>query len=278
MKTIKNIYKNTFEKRPYSARMFLGLVMIAVAFMLTGLLENLIALKQYFPFTGLIMLIIVTWLLYKTDNKNLDELGFNLKPGNVSFLFLGLLIGAVAFVLVKYLRFLYTGESLEMNLTFEWSLVLLGLYYVLPMVAIEEFLFRGYLFKKTIEVSGVALANLVFAVIFMLVHVLDKDAMSSTGMIIFLVISIPVAHMLFATALLKSKTILFPIGLHWGNNWASFHLITDMQKQDSILFVSDSATFTTWASFITFILIWNGFYLFLTYLIWKWPEGREKIR
>ncbi len=275
MKAIYQYYNNLSQKWPYVVRMLLGLLLIVCAFVLTGLIEKTFPIKKYFPFTGLALLVVVTWLLYKMENKNLNELGFNLKLKNVSLLFLGLLIGSVAFILAKYLRFLYTGETVDSNDSYDWHLIALGLYYILPMVAVEEFMFRGYLFKKTIETSSVFLANVVFAFIFMLVHVVDENVMSNFGMILFLSITIPIGHLLFATALLKSKTILFPIGLHWGNNWASFHLLTDMQKQESLSFVSNSATFETWGSFITFILIWNGFFLLLTYLIWKWPERKS---
>ena len=82
------------------------------------------------------------------------------------------------------------------------------MYYILPTAAVQELMFRGYCFKKTIEVSNVVIANIIFAVLFMLIHVIDRDVMKDRGQLIFLAVSIPVGHLLFATALLKSKTLL----------------------------------------------------------------------
>jgi membrane protease YdiL (CAAX protease family) len=161
--TEKVVYNNLSQKWPYVVRMLLGLLLIVCAFVLTGLIEKTFPIKKYFPFTGLALLVVVTWLLYKMENKNLNELGFNLKLKNVSLLFLGLLIGSVAFILAKYLRFLYTGETVDSNDSYDWHLIALGLYYILPMVAVEEFMFRGYLFKKTIETSSVIGLLIIFA-------------------------------------------------------------------------------------------------------------------
>lgn len=140
------------------------------------------------------------------------------------------------------------------------------------MVAVEEFLFRGHLFKKTIEISSVIKANIIFSILSKLVHVFDSGVINSLPMIIFTVITIPVGHLLFATALLKSKSLFFPIGIHLGNNWATNHLINENNDGNSLLFITDQAIFETWSSFIIFIIIWNGFFLFVTYLIWKWDE------
>jgi len=133
-------------------------------------------------------------------------------------------------------------------------------------------LFRGYLFKKTIETSNVIMANIIFSILFMLIHVLDADVLSNTGMIIMLVVAIPVGHLLFATALLKSKTIYFPIGLHLGNNWATRHLLNNDEFGNSIFYIPNTVMFETWSPFITVIFLFNGFFLFITFIIWKWDK------
>lgn len=143
---------------------------------------------------------------------------------------------------------------------------------MLPMVAVEEFLFRGYLYKKTIEISSVIKANIIFSILFTMVHVFDSGVINSLPMIIFTVITIPVGHLLFATALIKSKSLFFPIGIHLGNNWATRHLITENNNGESFLFISDHATFETWSSFIIFIVLWNSFFLLVTFIIWKWND------
>jgi len=39
-------------------------------------------------------------------------------------------------------------------------------------------------------------------------------------------------HLLYATALLKSKTLYFPIGLHLGNNWVSLFVFSGLSIKD----------------------------------------------
>jgi len=263
--------KALINKYPITYRYILAIFLFCLALFISGLL-NKGFIKQYFPFASTICLLIATWVLFKTDNKSLDYIGLNFKSKSLAYLPLGIAIGAGAFILAKYLRAMYTGETFNISTSINYNSILYGLYTILPTVAVEEFLFRGYLFKKTIEISSVIKANIIFSILFTLIHVFDSGVINNTGMIIFLVISIPVGHLLFATALLKSKSLFFPIGIHLGNNWATRHLITTSNDGESFFFITNNARFDTWFSFIVFILLWNLFFLFVTYIIWKWND------
>ena len=260
-----------FKTYPNISRFTLAILLFGSALVISSLIDTPF-LKQYFPFTSAILLLTVTWLLYWLDKKTLKEIGLNLNFKNIVFLPLGLLIGMAVFFVVKYLRIVYLGESFAVSQFINYKTMLYAFYTILPTVAVEEFLFRGYLFKKTIEVSNVVIANIIFSLLFMLIHVLDENVIENKGMLLFLLISIPVGHLLFATALLKSKTLFFPIGLHLGNNWATRHLITSNDTDDSVLYIINTTRFDTWPSFIGFILMFNGVYLLVTLLIWKWDN------
>lgn len=261
--------KTLINKYPITYRYVLAIFLFCLALFISGLV-NKGFIKQYFPFASSICLLIATWALLKTDKKSLNDIGLNFKLKNLLFLPLGILIGAIAFIVAKYLRAIYTGEIFNISTSINYNSVLYGLYTILPTVAVEEFLFRGYLFKKTIEISSVIKANVIFSILFTLIHVFDRGAINNPGMIVFLVISIPVGHLLFATAILKSKSLFFPIGIHLGNNWATRHLITTSNDGESILHITNNASFETWPSFIFFVLLWNAFFLLITYIIWKW--------
>lgn len=263
--------KNVFLRFPIVTRFILAIILSISALILSGIIETA-SLKKYFPFTGTILFIIVNWILYKTENKTLKEIGLNLTLRNLSFLFLGLFIGVVALGIQTYLKTLYTGEQWNISSFINTSVLWKQLYYVLPMAAVQELMFRGYCFKKTIEVSNVVIANTIFSVLFMLVHVIDNNVLQNTPKLIFLLVSIPVGHLLFATALLKSKTLLFPIGLHWGNNWASSHLIGQSNTDNVIFYTTHQQVFNTWTHFLIILLIYNAFFLLVTFLIWKWDS------
>jgi membrane protease YdiL (CAAX protease family) len=83
------------------------------------------------------------------------------------------------------------------------------LYFILPQVATEELLFRCYLFKKTIEVSNVVMANVIFSILFTLIHVIDTAVLNNLGMVIMLSVTIPVGHLLFATGLINLRPYFF---------------------------------------------------------------------
>ncbi|MCK0108843.1 CPBP family intramembrane metalloprotease [Flavobacteriaceae bacterium S0825] len=263
--------KILFQKHPNASRFVLAIVLF-VFVLAISVIVNKGVVKQYFPYTAPLLLIVATWILCKTDKKSLYAIGINLNLKNLSFLPLGVFIGAIALFGAKYVRALYTGETMELSSSINYATMAYAFYFILPQVATEELLFRGYLFKKTIEVSNVIITNIVFSILFMLIHVLDDSVLSNKGAIIMLVIGIPVGHLLFATALLKSKTLFFPIGLHLGNNWSTRHLITNSNSGDSILYISNVATFDAWTSFLITIILFNGFFLLVTLVIWKWDK------
>jgi len=258
--------KRLYLKFPTTARFLLAILLGSFALVLTGLLYKLLPI----PFIDVILLTIATWILYRTDGKSLKVLGLNITTRHFFFLILGLVIGVVALGLETLLRTIYTGEHWNINSSLNQLALWKTLYFILPSVVVQELVFRGYLFTKTIEVSNVVTANVIFSILFMLVHVLNKDALQNTGQLIFLAISIPVGHLLFATALLKSKTLYFPIGLHWGNNWASFCLIGYGKSENVIFPITNQQVFTSWVPFIIMLVIFNVFFLLVTLAIWKW--------
>jgi membrane protease YdiL (CAAX protease family) len=263
--------KLVFQKFPIATKFIFALLLFAFSLFISGLINKGLV-KQYFPYSATISLLIATYILFKTDNKSLNDIGLNFKRKNLKFLPLGIVIGAIAFLIAKWLRAIYCGETFNISTEINYKTILYGFYTMLPMVAVEEFLFRGYLLKKTIEISSVIKANIIFSILFLSVHVFDNEVINSIPKIIFTVITIPVGHLLFSVALLKAKSLFFPIGIHLGNNWATQHLITTNNNGNSLLFISDIGTFETWSSFILFIILWNSFFLLVIYLMWKWND------
>jgi membrane protease YdiL (CAAX protease family) len=117
------------------------------------------------------------------------------------------------------LETLHFGLVLFKSKSIDGPTILCTLYFISLTVTVEGFLFIGYFFKKTIKTSRLVLANTVFYILFMLIHVLDEYVISNKGMVVLFIITILVGYLLFATALLRSKTLFPPIGLPLGNNW-----------------------------------------------------------
>lgn len=259
---------NYIKKYPVLSKFIFALVLMLMALLLS-VIFNCGVVKQYFPFTAPILLVVATYILYKTENKSLKTIGLNLSPRNIYFLLFGLFVGALAFLGARLTRALYVGESIHISPEFDYKDALIALYFILPQVATEELIFRGYLFKKTIEVSNVVIANVIFSILFTLIHVIDTDVLNNLGMVVMLSVTIPVGHLLFATGLIKSKTLFFPIGLHLGNNWATRHFISS-GKNESVFFITDSVMFDSWSPFLMMLVLFNSFYVLIAFLIWKW--------
>jgi membrane protease YdiL (CAAX protease family) len=215
------------------------------------------------------------WFLYGLEGKNLSELGltsrlFYLLP-------VGLGIGILYFCMLFGLQMLQNNISIHWHSNINWGLIFNGLWFLLGSVLIEEFIFRGYCFKKTYEQIGALKANLIFGFLFMVYHWFALNAWGNWAAMLGLVTT-AFGHILFATAFIQSRTLFLPIGIHLGNNWAQRHFfaIKNMGIADtttlndslfSITVVEQQASTgqVLGSYFITFMC-----FLLTTYLIWKW--------
>ncbi len=135
MKTILNKY-------PITSKFILAILLFGFSLFLSGLI-NKGFIKEYFPYSSVILLTIATWYLYKFDKKSLNEIGLNLKLKKLLYLPLGIIIGASVFLLAKYLRAIYLVETFNLNTSINYKTIAFAMYTILPTVAVEEFLFRG---------------------------------------------------------------------------------------------------------------------------------------
>lgn len=272
--------KQLFSRFPFWSKIMLALVAGAGALALSGTIYSLFPIKPYFPFVAEVLLLFITWLLLRSDGQHLSDLGLTPSFRNLAYLFWGLGIGIACLLGATWLRTLYTGEVWHLSNHVNATTLFKGLYYILPTVMVQELVFRGYLFTKTISRYGVVAANIIFSIAFMLVHVIDSEVLQSLPRMIMLAVAIPVGHLWFAAAMLRSKTLLFPIGLHWGNNWAVQHLIGSTDNRQSLLYLTGQKVFNTWLPFIFMLLLFNVFFLLVTWAIWKGKltPGKRRVK
>lgn len=215
------------------------------------------------------------WYLYRLEGKDLSELGLTSRQ----FLHfpVGLFIGLIFFTVFFGLQMLQNDITIEFNQNINWLLFFNGLWFLLGSVLIEEFIFRGYCFKKTYEHIGITKANMIFAFLFIVYHWFALNAWGNWSAMLSL-ITTGFGHFLFATAFTQSRTLFLPIGIHLGNNWAQRHffsiktmgLADNAPSNDSLfnIFVANQESTTMQVAgsyFISFTC-----FLLSTYLIWKW--------
>ena len=248
------------------------LVFFAVPFTL-GILVKYQALGIWI---SAIILLLLTWRFYARDKGTLAELGLNTHRRNLGFLALGILVGCIFFALLFIIQMSSNSIQVEINKDVSYFSIALGLFLLAPAVVVEELIFRGYCFKKFVVKAGIIKANIVFALLFLVWHWIAFNAWGNIGMMIGLLTTC-FGHLLFSSALMKSGTLYFPIGIHLGNNWTSHHFFAsstggiNTQGSDESFFivtknnyelpqVNNVLAYTTTLAYML-IFIW---------IIWRW--------
>jgi hypothetical protein len=256
-----NRLKRTILQYPAVSRFVLAAVLFVAALMLA----DVVGKHVKFIYTGFFLLLIATWILYRTENKSLKEIGLNLNLRNISFLFFGLLLGIVAFAVSTYSRTVYTGEQWHINPTIDWFILAKGLYIVLPTVATQQLIFRGYPFMKTVEVSNLFIANIIWGLLFALYH----NIWGNPIILPFTILSFLISHYVFSASLLKSSTLCLPIGIHLGHNWSSQYFNGYSATDKGIFYITNQQNFNSWQAFLMFWFTYNLGFIILGYLFWK---------
>lgn len=224
----KSLFKTEVAKIIFLFISFVLTTFILGGFVLNGLLR---VPAQIANVIVIMAIVLITWQAYKKEGKTLSELGLNLKWKNFGFGLLGLVIGGIFVIPLVYAIAFIKGYPVVFNETFSGTYVLSGLWLLFPTVMLEELAFRGICFKKTVDISGVVTANLIFATLFILSHWINLGAFGNPVFMTVLLIT-GLGHILYATAFLKSKTLYFPIGLHLGNNWVSLFVFSGLSVND----------------------------------------------
>lgn len=223
-------YKSQIRKIILLFTSFVLVTFILGGFVLNGLLRMP---AQTANLIVIVAILLITWKAYKNEGKDLSALGMNLKFKNIGFAFLGFVVGGLFIIPLVYIIAFIKGYPVVFNQAFESSYVLNGLWLLFPTVVLEELAFRGICFKKTVEITNVWKANLIFASLFILSHWLNGSAFGDPIAMTILLIT-GLGHVLYATAFLKSKTLYFPIGIHLGGNWVNYFVFSNFNPNDPI--------------------------------------------
>lgn len=277
--------KKSLFKTQVAKIVFLFISFVLTTFILGGfILNGLLRLpSQIANVIVIIVILLITWRAYKKEGKNLSELGLNAKLRNFGFGLSGLLIGGLFVIPLVYIIAFIKGFPVVFNQNFNGSYVLSGLWLLLPTVMLEELAFRGICFKKTVEISNVTRANIIFAMLFILSHWINLGAFGSPVFMTILLIT-GLGHLLYATAFLKSKTLYFPIGLHLGNNWVSLFVFSNMDINDRTIgqvnpslinIISDGKTPVFNGQFVLTIIVTATLFILFILAIRKWTGTKR---
>lgn len=223
--------KNLLHKYSNLSHFVLGAILITLSLIASGFLH--FPFLEYFPF-GLFLVICATWFMYRLENKNLDALGFNLKCRNLVLLIVGLALGILSFLLNFYVGTLVKGGDIIINSSIDFKSMAKQFLFVFPTAAVQDFIIVGYCFYKLIEMTNKVVATILFGLFFISLH----DFWNGNMVEIFFYSScLFIGFLMFSVASLRSKSILLPIGIHWGNNFANSHIFTFQKTDTSLLYI-----------------------------------------
>lgn len=263
-------------------------ILLIIVFILFVSVPFVVGITMGFqPYSGYVstfILLIFTWYMYRKEGNGLSELGLSLKNKNTYFLPLGFIAGVLYFVVLISLQVLYHGIKIRINDEVDWLLLSGGIFFLLQSVLNEELIFRGYCLNKTMERVGMLKANLIFAFFFVVWHWVALSAWGNYGMMLSLGIT-GLGHFLFATSLLKSGTLFFPIGIHLGNNWAQRYLFSagmegiNTNPSNDILFIltPTKSDFSLFHNLFAYLITIACFLVFI-WILWKWKKSPTDIK
>lgn len=146
-------------------------------------------------------------------------LGLSLHPGWLRDLLVGSAIGIASLALAAAfatacggLTFTISGSATLVKVG--TTLILSALLFIIAALA-EEALFRGYPLQTLTRARLVWLAIFLTSVPFALVHLNNPNVVSG-----FTFINTALAGVWMAVAYLRTRSLWFPLGVHWAWNWA----------------------------------------------------------
>jgi membrane protease YdiL (CAAX protease family) len=255
--------KNWFLTYPNVSRLILGAFLIAAALISSGFI--------HIPFVpvGMVLVILVTWLMLRSEGRDLSVLGFDLKGRHLVLIPFGLLLGITSYLLSFYVGALVRGDHITVSQTIDGPMLLKEFWRVLPMAAVQDFIIVGYCYVKLIQLTNKRIATIAFGLFFICLHDVWGGNIAND---LFYASGLFMGYLMFSTAFLRSGSIWLVIGLHWGNNFANSNLFTFNRTPTSWLSLSGQPhTPTVWYVIGLFITLIIGAVsvIAITRLIWR---------
>ena len=174
------------------------------------------------PLWGFFGLLGAAWIFLRLERAPLASLGLLVNRAFLVRFALGLGGGVGLLALLAGAVWLGGGYRLERVAGASPWILLRGAWVFLAVALFEEILFRGYAFQRAIRGIGPRAAQLVFALLFCLVH-LSNEGMSGATVVVAM-LNIFLASLILGYCYLHSGSLALPIGAHMGWNWAQSSL------------------------------------------------------
>jgi membrane protease YdiL (CAAX protease family) len=217
------------------ARVVVFLLLTAAAFPLGGIAVGTLGLSgpsatAWFGAVLSVLLAGATVVSARLGRERLADLGFRTTRRDLLAVPAAFAVGAVLFSAMLLVLGAAAGGTWQLHAATPWRSALAGLVPVLGLLLGEELVFRGYAFQQVRRLTGPAGAVVISAALFGLYHLLGTQYWAMGAVFRFAMPAL--GGLVFGYALVRTRSLAVPIGLHWGGNWAQSVLFGLGQSPD----------------------------------------------
>jgi len=169
------------------------------------------------------MVLLATWICTRLRREPLSQVGLRMDRRWTREFAWGSAIGLGGMALASGLIVAIGGVRFELDPARSLGTMGFGLYMFLSVAALEELLFRGFLFQRLVSGIGVWPAQIALALLFALAHWGNPGMEGATK--VWATFDIALAAVTLGLAYLRTRSLALPIGLHLGWNWAQGYLL-----------------------------------------------------
>jgi uncharacterized protein len=166
-----------------------------------------------------LILVVANWVALRREGESLADVGLTLDARRAREFALGFLVSAGLFAAVPLARAIAVGATWELRGRDGLQAAIVGLPVAFLLMFPEELIFRGYAFRRLIDVCGTRAAVVASALLFGVYH-LAQSGFGYRGIGAFWVVAMPaLGGILFGLAMVRTRGLALPVGLHLGGNW-----------------------------------------------------------
>lgn len=170
-----------------------------------------------------IFILLATWACTRLRKEALSSVGFLLDRRWLKEIVWGTFLGTASLFVAAGLIWSFGGVHFELNPVRSIGTVAYGFYMFLFVALFEETLFRGFVFQRLLDGTGIWFPQILLALLFAMGH-WDNPGMQGTTKI-FASFELALAAILLGLAYLRTRSLALPIGIHLGWNWSQGHIL-----------------------------------------------------
>ena len=170
-----------------------------------------------------LMSLLATWVCTWLRKEPLASVGFLLDRRWMKEIAWGTLIGMGVMLAAAGMVWAAGGVRFELDPARSLKTLGYGVYVMLFVALFEENLFRGFLFQRLLDGTGVWITQIALALFFALAHWGNPGMNGATKL--WATINIALAAVFLGLAYLRTRSLALPIGIHLGWNWTQGNVL-----------------------------------------------------